>query len=308
MNENKLNNQRMEFNEEVNFLELFKILWKDKLVIFIFTLLATIIAITISLSIPDTFRSEASLAPAFSEGSSSNSSLGSLSGLASIAGGSLTNNNIDKTTMGIEVLKSRKFFNNLSKKYNLLIPLMASEGWDKESNSLIYNENIFDITNNKWVAAKEPSLQEAHKRFNENFIVSQNETGVINISIDHYSPNLAKDWLDSIIIEINNTSRANDTGQAERSINYLNEQIKTTQLSEIREMLNELAKSQIETVMLAKVTPEYLFKIIDPPYVPEDKVKPSRALICILGFLLGGLIGATFILIKHFLLNQKIKN
>ena len=39
--------------------------------------------------------------------------------------------------------------------------------------------------------------------------------------------------------------------------------------------------------MLAEVRPEYVFKTIDPAVVPEEKSKPSRALICALGYPLG---------------------
>ena len=55
-----------------------------------------------------------------------------------------------------------------------------------------------------------------------------------------------------------------------------------------------------ETVMLAEVRPEYVFKTIDPAVVPEEKSKPSRALICVLGTLLGGMLGVVIVLIRHF--------
>ena len=45
--------------------------------------------------------------------------------------------------------------------------------------------------------------------------------------------------------------------------------------------------------MLAAASEEYVFQIIDPPVAPELKSEPSRALICILGVLLGGMLAAT---------------
>ena len=56
--------------------------------------------------------------------------------------------------------------------------------------------------------------------------------------------------------------------------------------------------------MLAKVTPEYLFRIIDPPFVPEEKFKPSRALICILGFILEQLLDH-YVYTKHFIFKEE---
>jgi len=49
---------------------------------------------------------------------------------------------------------------------------------------------------------------------------------------------------------------------------------------------------------LAKVSPEYLFRTIDPAVVPELKTKPRRAWIAALGLILGGAIGIFVVLIQ----------
>jgi LPS O-antigen subunit length determinant protein (WzzB/FepE family) len=62
----------------------------------------------------------------------------------------------------------------------------------------------------------------------------------------------------------------------------------------------ELIQSQTETIMLANASPEYLFKTLDPAVVPEMKAGPKRALICILGSLLGALLGGLIVLVRYF--------
>ena len=52
--------------------------------------------------------------------------------------------------------------------------------------------------------------------------------------------------------------------------------------------------------MLANVSKSYVFDVIDPPVVPELKAEPARALICILGTLLGGFLGVMFVLARHY--------
>ena len=52
--------------------------------------------------------------------------------------------------------------------------------------------------------------------------------------------------------------------------------------------------------MLAQVRPEYVFKTIDPAVVPEKKSKPQRALICVLGTLLGGMFAVVIVLLRHY--------
>jgi uncharacterized protein involved in exopolysaccharide biosynthesis len=80
----------------------------------------------------------------------------------------------------------------------------------------------------------------------------------------------------------------------------LKQQVANTSLADLQSMFFELIQSQTETVMLAQVRPEYVFKTIDPAVVPEEKSKPSRALICVLGTLLGGMLGVVIVLIRHY--------
>ena len=49
--------------------------------------------------------------------------------------------------------------------------------------------------------------------------------------------------------------------------------------------------AQLKTVMLSQMSPEYLFKTIDPPNVAEKKFKPRRALIVAAGLMLGMTLG-----------------
>ena len=54
-------------------------------------------------------------------------------------------------------------------------------------------------------------------------------------------------------------------------------------LADLRNLFYDLIQSQTETMMLANVREEYVFKTIDPATVPEFKSEPKRAFICILG-------------------------
>ncbi len=293
--------------EEVNLIELLKVIWDGKYIISSITLAASVIAIIYSLSLSDIYRSQASLAPVGMEGENSSGLASQLGGLAGLAGVSIGDNTGSKITIGLEVMQSRRFFNLIATKHDIVKPLMASKDWDRVNNKVVYDEDIYDPKLNKWVRepsppkGSEPSLQEAHLKFSSIFaVIPDKKTGIINLSIEHHSPYIAKQWLDLIIFEINNLSRLDDMKQAEKSIDYLKDEIKVTNLNEIKEGISELIQSQVEKIMLAKVTPEYLFKIIDPPYVAEIKQGPSRVLIGILGFLLGFILGVLSVIIRHF--------
>jgi LPS O-antigen subunit length determinant protein (WzzB/FepE family) len=82
-----------------------------------------------------------------------------------------------------------------------------------------------------------------------------------------------------------------DVAEAEQSIAYLDEQIENTSLAEMRSVFFRLIEDQTRTIVLAKISNEYLFKTIDPAIVPEKKDSPKRSLMVIFATLFGGLLG-----------------
>jgi uncharacterized protein involved in exopolysaccharide biosynthesis len=293
-------------DDEIDLKELFSALWAGKITIILTTLVAGIIAVAIALSMPNIYRAEALLSPVSSDGGGMNGLANKFGGLASLTGVSLDGGGFDKTTMGIEVLKSRTFFADFVGKYPVMVDLMASNGWDLNNNKILIDNEIYDVGSQTWVReAKaprkaEPSVQEAHKAFKNLLSVSQDkESSFITIAIEHYSPYVAKQWVDWLVQDINNTIRNQEVQQAQRSIDYLLNQIEQTKLAELQSGFFELIQSQTETVMLANASPEYLFKTLDPAVVPELKSKPKRALICVLGAILGGMLGVLIVFVRH---------
>ncbi len=274
-------------NSEMNIVDIIDILWEKKFKILSFALILSFVIAIYSLTISNKYISSVSLAPTTSQESQSggiSSSLGSLAGLTGISVGGP--GFVDKTTLGLEQLRSRKFVGEFLKKYDLYKDLVASDGWNAKSNTLTYDRKIYSIKNNNWII--KPSYEESYLAFNSIFVTNQDlETGVITLSIEHFSPFIAKQWLSWIVEEINSISRVDQIERAESSLNYLKNEIENTKLTEIRSGLTNLALSQHEKIMIAKVTPEYLFKIIDPPYLPEYKSSPRRSVLTVLGFFLG---------------------
>jgi uncharacterized protein involved in exopolysaccharide biosynthesis len=294
-------------DDEIDLKELFSALWAGKITIILTTFVASIIAVAIALSMPNIYRAEALLSPVSSDGGGMNGLANKFGGLASLAGVSLGGGGFDKTTMGIEVLKSRTFFADFVDKHPVMVDLMASNGWDSNNNKILIDTEIYDVASQVWVREakaprnSEPSVQEAHKEFSQLLSVSQDkESSFITIAIEHYSPYVAKQWVDWLVQDINNTIRNQEVQQAQRSIDYLLNQIDQTKLAELQMGFFELIQSQTETIMLANASPEYLFKTLDPAVVPELKTKPSRALICVLGAMLGGMLGVLIVLVRYF--------
>ena len=125
----------------------------------------------------------------------------------------------------------------------------------------------------------------------KNHNVNDKQTGFVTVSVEHYSPVVAKQWVDWLVQDINATVMRQDVNEAEQAIKYLNKQIAATSLADLQNVFFRLIEEQTKIVMLANVSPEYLFRVVDPAYVPEKHSKPNRLVILILAMFLGGFVG-----------------
>ena len=150
------------------------------------------------------------------------------------------------------------------------------------------------------LSATKPSVQEAHREFLDTLTVSKDKlTGLVTVGVEHESPDVAKKWVEFIIERVSEDLRVSDVLEAERSIQFLEEQSEKTNLVSIDEVFAQLIEDQTKKVMLARVSKNYVFEVVDPPISPEYKVKPLRAIICVSGTLLGFVLGLVTVLIRH---------
>ena len=298
--------------DQVDLLDLFLILWGGKWFISGFGAVAGVLSVFFALSLPNIYRAEVLLAPTSGGDSGGLSAVASqYAGIASLAGINISNvgAGVDPTALGIEVLQSRKFIVDFIERHDILVPLMGAKDWDLSDNTLIYDQDVYDLNTNEWVRRasrpreSKPSLLEAYQEFSEIMVVSQSaDTSLVKISIDHYSPYIAKHWVDKLVEDINLVIKNQDVSEARNSIEYLNEQLESTALSEMRSIFYQLVEEQTKTIMLANARPEYLFRTVDPAVVTEEKVKPRRFLICLAGTGIGVFFGLVFVLGRLFFL------
>jgi len=77
-------------------------------------------------------------------------------------------------------------------------------------------------------------------------------------------------------------------------------------LVSLDEVFAQLIEEQTKTIMLANVSKDYVFTVIDPAVVPELESYPKRAVICILGALFGGMLGACLVLVRRYAFDKAI--
>ncbi|MCL1141554.1 Wzz/FepE/Etk N-terminal domain-containing protein [Shewanella gaetbuli] len=297
-------------DDEIDLRELFSVIWQGKWLIIAITAVFAFGSVIFALSQPNMYKSEALLAPADAEQSGGGLAAlaGQFGGLASMAGINLGGSaGVDKTQMAIEVLKSRQFTSAFIQKHNILPDLMAFDKWNMSDNTVSYDEELYDVAFNKWVREvkapfkPEPSMQEAYKEFSK--IISINtdkETGMVKLSVEHQSPYIAQQWVNLLVKDINAEMKLRDVAEATKSTQFLESKIAETNIADIKTVLYKLIEEQAKTIMFAEVREEYVFKTIDPALVSEEKSGPKRALICVLGTMLGGMLAVMLVLIRHF--------
>ena len=296
------------YDAPIDLRELYKSLWRGKWVVIAITFVFAVGSVAYALSLPNIYKADALLSPAESTGGGGLSKMaGQFGGLAALAGVNLGGGGSSQTDLAVQVMKSRQFAEAFIEKHDLLVPLMAAKGWDLNKNQLILDDEIYNSTTNEWVRepdglrGSKPTAQEAYEVFSKNTLsVNQDEeTGLYRVSVEHFSPYLAQKWVNWLIEDINKVMRERTISEASQNLTYLNTQLQKTSVAEMQSTFYSLVEEQTKSLMLAEVQDEFIFKTVDPAVVPELKSSPNRALICVVGTLLGGIFGMIIILVRY---------
>lgn len=300
-------------DDVIDLRQVWRAIWRGKWIVLGSIVTFSVASVFLALSLPNIYKAQALLAPSDdANGGGLSRMAGQLGGLASLAGinlGSAAGAN--KVSFAIEVLQSREFIGKFIEKHSILPALMAVKSWDANGNELIYDADLYDPKSHIWVRKvdppriPQPSFWEAFKVFRSILSVAQDsETGFVTVSIEHRSPHVAKDWVELLVRDVNSVMKARDVAEAQRSVDYLQKQLHGVSVADMRTVFYQLIEEQMKTIMLAEVRDEYVFSTIDAAVVAEEKIRPKRALICLLGVILGGAAGLLIILSKSLIVER----
>jgi uncharacterized protein involved in exopolysaccharide biosynthesis len=79
--------------------------------------------------------------------------------------------------------------------------------------------------------------------------------------------------------------------EASANLDYLQGELANTSLVTIQQSIGRLMESEFQKLMMARGRTEFSFRVIDPAVVPKERSRPRRALIAVLGTMLGGFLG-----------------
>lgn len=269
-------------------------LWARRWWIYGSIIFFTGLSIAAAFLIEPVYRSTCVLVPVDSERQGLSSALsgavGSLGGLASLAGLNVGPRS-QQTEEALAVLASREFTEAFIRDNNLM-PKLFEHKWDARANT--------------WKSGiKLPTPYKAFRLFDKSIrTVSQDKkTGLVTLQIDWRDPGEAAAWANELVRRLNAEMRGRAIEQSTASLGYLeNELNKTTEIG-TRDAINRLIETQIRLRMLANVTQEYAFRVVDRamPADRDNPVWPKKSMLTASGFVVGALLGIAAVLIAEWL-------
>ena len=256
--------------DEINLLDYFIVLWKHKWLIIGMVFLTGLAAVFFSLRMTNIYRSEATIIPRQEEKSATPPSIAILRGLGGMAeelAGLGSGGSLDKFEV---VLKSRYLSQRIVDKYKLM-PRLFEEDWDSEKKA--------------WLINPAPTFQDGYNALMGMLSISRDrKSEVMTIKFDHKDPQFAKKMADHYLIELSETLREETLKDAKENQRFLRRQLEQTPDTLMKEKISAMLAREIEKEIFARAQTYYSFQVLDPPFVPDldKKVKPRRALICIL--------------------------
>ncbi len=261
--------------EPVNWGEYWRVIVKNRKLIGIVTAASTLIALLIAFLLPSVYRAEVLLAPVLQDKSEGLSAIANQYGdLAALAGINVGPSK-DKTAEYIAALKSRSLSVAFIKDDNLM-PILFASKWDTEKKG--------------WKSASDvPTEWEAFKLWDEDIrtVNFERKSGLVTLAIEWKDPALAANWANSIVKKVNNKLRTEAVEDAEKSVSYLEQQLKQTTSVEIQQAIYRLIETQTKKEMIANTKEEFAFTVIDPAVQPERPKSPKKLTLTIVGAVLG---------------------
>jgi len=207
-----------------------------------------------------------------------NSLGGQLGGLAALAGLSL--NEGSQRAEAIQMLQSQI----LARQFILdrqLLPVLFAGRWDPQ--------------HQRW-RGKPPTINDAVNYFDRGVrsVTEDRRTGLVNVRIVWRDPVQAAAWANELVRRANDQLRQRAVARAQGSIDYLKREARSADVVEIQQTLYRLMEDQYKTLLLANVSNDYAFSIIDPAVAadPDHYVSPRVGLYTFAGLFLGTLLAA----------------
>ena len=292
--------------DEIDLRELFNTINKNRVKIFILTLVVTSLAVIYALSIPNSYKSQTILVPQ----TEAKPSLGGLSALAGMAGVDLGGSGqIDAATSFETILKDYSFEQYMIEKYNLIDKFTL-----KQENLVFalsfdgfYNMFHFESSEDS-VNIEEKTYSTYQKILTTLSISTDKKSGLITLSAESIDRFLSKELVEIYLVELTNYLRKTEMQNVDKQIKFYKNEFNNIADISIKTQLGNLAAGLLQKKVLAEANEYYNVKQLTKPQVAyiRDKTKPKRSLIVIVSFITSIILGIFAVFFLEFIRSEDI--
>ena len=274
-------------SSELDFASLLRLVWGRKWAIMAFAVTFAALFAVASFIMTPTYRATTIVIPAEPTGTSIgglDSVLGQFGGLAALAGigggGSVAGGvGVEET---LAVLRSREFTETFITENDLMPLLYEAETLNSED---------------------PPSRADAYKYFDREIrsVSRDTRTGLISLSIEWRDPAAAAQWANQLVARLNAEMSSRAIAHSNASVKFLEEELAETAIVDMRAAISRLIEAQVNLRMLANVTDQYAFRVIDSALPPDDDdvIRPQKLQMVVMGGAAGMLFGLVFVLLRR---------
>ncbi len=260
----------------VDALSYLRVILKNKKLIAYIVGIAVVVTILRSLAITPVYEAKATIIPANAptKDSGMSSMAAAQFGIALPAA--------PQSTEMVTLLRSNSLKEKVIRSHNLLPVLLGKGSLNKSENSAMWAgiRNLQGMTKVKYVPKEV----------------------IIDISVENKNPKLAADILQYTLDELNGYMSNETKRVAEANRRFLESQLDKVADPYIKARIYTIIAQQIETSMMAEAKENFAFKVLDAPRVPDRKIRPKRAQMVLVSFVVALFLGIFAAFGKEFIL------
>jgi len=269
--------------DEINLFDLVKIVFRHKKLIVLVVLVVVVVTAAISLLMTKIYESKAVISPV----QQSTGQGGTMSAVAAQLG--IVTPQPSNASEIIGFLKSDILMQKVLEKENLYSVLFTKADLRGKTE----NEKA-------WEGIR--ALKEEIVKVTEN-----KKDNMITVSAQYKNPEVAQRIASAVLNELTEYMTGEAKRVAEANRKHLETQIVTTGDPLVRQKIYSLIAQQIETVMMAEAKENFAFKVIDPPRVPVERIKPRRTQMVVIAFFVSLFFGVFLAFVReHYERNGEV--
>jgi len=318
MTEEQKNSEQGHEEYEITLLDYWRVLRKRRKLIIQVVIAAVLATVVISLLMTNIYQAKAVITPITSkDGRTGDATLSAMAfQLFELPGIRLPGGS--SATEIVNLLKSNILREKVIERYQLL-PVLFYKKWDTEKKDwkqgpLVYMKRIVHAITSatqRGISEKDPDVPDVWdglRKLDDIVEINHNKKeDTITITVDYRDPEMAAKMVEYFLTALTDHMSSETRRVATINKQYLEDQLGKTADPLIRQKIYNLIAQQLETSMMAEVKENFAFKVIDPPKVPDKKIKPKRILMALLSFVAFIFIGVFLAFFMEYLEKKKSK-